>query len=117
MSELSKEACSACRPDAPRVEAEEARTLLQQIPEWSRVTRDDVPRLEREYRFKNFVQAQAFCLAVGEMAETMQHHPDISYGWGYARIHWYTHKINGLHRNDFVCAAKTDQLFLNDQGA
>ncbi len=115
MSGLVNEQCSACRVGAPTVTETEARELLLEIPDWAIVTVKDVPQLKREYRFKNFAAALAFVNAVGELAESLQHHPDITFGWGYARIVWYTHKIHGLHRNDFVCAAKSDQLFEQNQ--
>lgn len=111
MADLNSETCTACKPDAPKVNADEARQLLLQIPDWAIVTLKEIPQLKREYKFRNFVDAQRFCNKVAEMAEALQHHPEITFGWGYARLIWYTHKINGLHRNDFVCAAKSDQLF------
>lgn len=107
---LQQEECSACRPDAPRVTEEEARELLLQLPDWAIVTVKQVPQLRREYKTRNFAQAQTLAVQIGEMAESLQHHPDITYGWGYLRLVWYTHKINGLHRNDFICAAKSDEI-------
>lgn len=107
---LQHEECSACRPDAPRVSEEEGRELLLQLPDWAIVTVQQVPQLKREYKTRNFVEAQGLAVQIGEMAESLQHHPEITYGWGYLRLVWYTHKINGLHRNDFICAAKSDEI-------
>ena len=111
MSELIDESCSACRVGAPQVGEKESRELLLQIPDWAIVTLKEIPQLKREYKFRNFVDAQRFCNQVADMAESFNHHPEMTFGWGYARLTWYTHKIHGLHRNDFVCAAKSDQLF------
>lgn len=111
MSELANEQCSACKVGAPTVDTDEARQLLLEIPDWAIVTIKDIALLRREYKFNNFISAQAYVNSVAAMAEERQHHPEITFGWGYARLTWYTHKIKGLHRNDFVCAAKSDQLF------
>jgi 4a-hydroxytetrahydrobiopterin dehydratase len=71
---------------------------------------DGIPRLERQYRFRSFVDALAFTNRVGEIAEAEGHHPAILTEWGRVTVSWWTHKIRGLHRNDFVMAAKTDRL-------
>jgi len=110
-ADLTQEACDACRADAPKVNAVEARELQQQIPDWQLIDVDGTQQLQREYSFKNFAQALAFTNRIGEMAEKLQHHPDILTAWGRVRIVWYTHKIGGLHRNDFRCAARSDELF------
>jgi 4a-hydroxytetrahydrobiopterin dehydratase len=110
MSTLIAERCVACRKDAPRVTAEEVAELRPQIPEWSLVERDGVPRLERTYRFADFAEALAFTGRVGELAESEGHHPAVLTEWGKVTVTWWTHKIRGLHRNDFIMAAKTDSL-------
>ena len=110
MEELVFQKCVACRPDAPRATEEEIAEFMPQIPEWKIVDWDGIPRLERTYRFKNFAQALAFTNRVGEIAEAEGHHPAILTEWGKTTISWYTHKIKGLHRNDFIMAAKTDQI-------
>ena len=112
MSEtLSESSCEACRMDAPRVEKQEAEQLLQQIPEWNLIEIDGINQLERIYKFKNFKQALAFTNLVGEMAESEGHHPALTTEWGKVTVQWWSHSIKGLHRNDFICAAKTDLLF------
>ncbi|CCN72754.1 Pterin-4-alpha-carbinolamine dehydratase [Vibrio nigripulchritudo SOn1] len=112
MSEtLSESSCEACRMDAPRVEKREAEQLLQQIPEWNLIEIDGINQLERIYKFKNFKQALAFTNLVGEMAESEGHHPALTTEWGKVTVQWWSHSIKGLHRNDFICAAKTDLLF------
>ncbi|MGY8813819.1 MAG: 4a-hydroxytetrahydrobiopterin dehydratase [Gammaproteobacteria bacterium] len=110
MNTLNKEKCVACRVEAPKVEGAEIDDLLIQIPEWHLVEIDNVPRLTRQYKFKNFVEAIAFTNKVGEIAEAEDHHPAILTEWGSVQVSWWTHKIKGLHRNDFVMAAKTDSI-------
>ena len=67
-------------------------------------------RLERDFNFIDFAEALAFVNKVGALAEAEKHHPDILLSWGKVKITLYTHKINGLHENDFVLAAKIDTL-------
>lgn len=111
MSELSQETCEACRFDAPRVKPEERQELGAQIPDWRTVTVDDVERLRREFKLKDYKSALAFTNRVAEMAEAENHHPLIVLEWGRVTIDWWTHKILGLHRNDFISAAKTDAIW------
>lgn len=102
--------CEACRRDSPLVTAEEAAALRPLIPEWREETHDDVPRLVRQFRFPNFRAALAFTVRVGELAEAEGHHPALLTEWGRVTVSWWSHKIRGLHRNDFIMAAKTDAL-------
>ncbi|WP_018692770.1 4a-hydroxytetrahydrobiopterin dehydratase [Algicola sagamiensis] len=111
MSELLQQKCEACRADAPKVSDEELGELIRQIPDWTPLTRDGVLQLERVYKFKNFKQAIAFTNAIGDMAEAEFHHPALLTEWGKVTITWWTHAIGGLHKNDFICAAKTDAIF------
>jgi 4a-hydroxytetrahydrobiopterin dehydratase len=111
MSTLVQEKCEACRKGAPTVTDSEIAELKPQIPEWVLLTRDDIPRLERVFRFNDFTQALAFTVKVGELAESEEHHPAILTEWGRVTVTWWTHKIRGLHRNDFIMAAKTDELY------
>jgi 4a-hydroxytetrahydrobiopterin dehydratase len=111
MTNLTQERCVACRKDSPRVTDTEVAELKLQIPEWNLVERDEIPRLERTYRFKDFAQALAFTNHVGALAEEEGHHPMLITEYGRVGVSWWTHKIKGLHRNDFVMAAKTDALY------
>ena len=111
MTELTQEKCVACRADAPKVTDAEIAELRPRIPEWELAERDGIPRLERMFRFKNFAEALAFTLRVGELAEGEGHPPAILTEWGRVTVSWWTHKIRGLHRNDFIMAAKTDQVY------
>jgi 4a-hydroxytetrahydrobiopterin dehydratase len=74
------------------------------------VTKDGIKRLERSFKFNDFAEALAFTNQVGELAEKQGHHPDILTEWGKVTISWWTHAIKGLHKNDFIMAAKTDRL-------
>ena len=110
MAILVQERCVACRRDSPRVTEEEIAELKPQIPEWELAERDGVPRLERVFSFPDFAQALAFTNRVGAAAEEEGHHPALLTEWGRVTVSWWTHKIRGLHRNDFIMAAKTDSL-------
>ena len=110
MSTLSAERCIACRRDSPRVTEEEIRELRREISGWQLLERDDIARLERVFHFPTFADALAFTNRVGALAEAEGHHPAILTEWGRVTVTWWTHKIRGLHRNDFIMAAKTDGL-------
>ena len=111
MTSLADGQCVACRPGAPPVGDDEATTLLREIPEWRVVERDGIRRLERVYTFPDFLTALAFTNAVGEIAERAEHHPALTTEYGRVAVAWWTHTIRGLHRNDFVMAAKTDRVY------
>ena len=110
MSELSEMKCTACRGGEPTLTHAEIAELLPQVPEWQVVQREGIERLERVFRFRNFAQALAFTNKVGEQAEEEGHHPALLTEWGKVTVTWWTHKIGGLHRNDFIMAARTDEL-------
>ncbi|GIX46539.1 MAG: putative pterin-4-alpha-carbinolamine dehydratase 1 [Candidatus Tectimicrobiota bacterium] len=111
METLARMRCTACRPGEPTVTTEEIAALQPQIPAWQVVERDGIQRLERVFRFRNFAEALAFTTKVGELAEAEGHHPALLTEWGRVTVTWWTHKIKGLHRNDFIMAAKTDELY------
>ena len=102
--------CVACRSDAPTVTEAEIAELQPQVPEWEITEQDGIKRLSRLFRFDDFANALAFTNALGELAEEEDHHPALLTEWGRTTVTWWTHKIKGLHRNDFVMAAKTDAL-------
>ncbi len=108
MSALRQEDCIPCRGGVPPLEASEIDALLPEVPEW-RVAADP-PRILRRWTFPDFQTAQDFVVKVGAVAEAAGHHPDITFGWGYAEVSTYTHAIGGLQRADFVLAAKIDAL-------
>lgn len=111
MASLSQQACEACRADAPRISDEELRELMPKIPHWSVVVVDGVMQLQREFAFADFAAAMAFANRVGEIAETAGHHPAILTEWGRVTVNWWSHKIRGLHKNDLIMAARTDEVF------
>jgi len=103
--------CVPCRRDTPPLGDAEVAALLPQIPEWQLVESNGVKKLRRAFRFSDFAQALDFASGVGDVAEDQGHHPVLLIEWGRATVTWWTHAIRGLHRNDFVMAAKTDELF------
>ena len=111
MEQLAQMNCVACRGDEPKLTDAEIVTLALKVPTWQLVEREGIQRLERVFRFKDFAQALAFTNRVGEIAETEGHHPVLITDWGKVTVTWWSHKIKGLHRNDFIMAAKTDQLY------
>ncbi len=111
MADLLKMKCVACRADSPHVTDAEIAELRPQVPDWQLLERNGLLQLERVYKFKNFVEALAFTNRVGTIAEEEGHHPAILTEWGRVTVTWWTHKIKGLHRNDFIMAAKSDQLY------
>jgi 4a-hydroxytetrahydrobiopterin dehydratase len=110
MDALTNEKCTACRRDSPVATDAEIQELKPKIPEWTLVERDGIQRIERAYRFANFAEALAFTNRVGAIAEEEGHHPAILTEWGRVTVTLWTHKIRGLHRNDFIMAAKIDAL-------
>ncbi len=89
----------------------EIETYLAQVPDWQVIEADGEKRLRRQFTFKNFAQALQFTDRVGHLAEQQDHHPALLTEWGKVTVDWWTHKIHGLHRNDFIMAAKTDQEY------
>ena len=111
MEELTQLKCTACRGGDPTLTDAEIAGLQPQIPEWRVIEINGIKRLERVFTFKDFVSALAFTNKAGALAEEEGHHPAILTEWGKVTVSWWTHKIKGLHRNDFIMAAKTDELY------
>lgn len=110
MDNLTQMKCTACRKGEPTVTDAEIAEFHPQVPEWQIVEKEGIKRLERIFKFENFVQALAFANSVGELAEAEGHHPALLVEWGKVTVQWWTHKIRGMHHNDFIMAAKTDKL-------
>jgi len=110
VSDLVKQKCEACRADAPRVTDDELPDLLKQIPDWQPITTESVLKLNKVFNFENYAEAISFTNRIAELAEEEDHHPAILLEWGRVEVTWWTHKIGGLHKNDFIAAAKTDLL-------
>ena len=111
MTALNQEKCEACRRDSPSVTEAEVAQLKPELPEWEMITENDIPKLDRVFKFKNFQQALDFTNQLGILAEEQGHHPRLTTEWGRVQVAWWTHKIRNLHRNDFVMAAKSDQVY------
>jgi len=111
MDELKNQQCEACRSDAPKLTDMKMNDFLSQVPDWKIIEIEGIKRLIRKYEFRNFVEALDFTNKVGEIAESEGHHPAILTEWGSVEVSWWSHKIKGLHSNDFIMAAKTDSLY------
>ncbi len=110
MCELATRKCEACRVGAPTVTDAEAGELHRQIPAWELIEADGIKRITRTFRFGNFAEALAFTNQIGSIAEEANHHPRLVTEWGRVGVTWWTHKIRGLHVNDFIMAARADAL-------
>ena len=109
MSDLASSTCEACRIDAPTLSNDEALVLIMEIEGWDLIN-DGATKLKKEFSFSNYRGSVDFLNKVAEMANKEDHHPQITLEWGKVTIIWWSHKIKGLHKNDFICAAKTDNL-------
>ena len=114
MKDLTSIQCIPCSAGAPKATKEELAAFQEQCPDWQVQEVHGVKRVTRRFTHKNFVQALAFTNQVGEIAEAEGHHPSILTEWGKVTVSWWTHKIGGLHQNDFIMAAKTDQLYTQE---
>ena len=109
MSILTTKRCLPCEGGVPALAADQVATLLKDVPEWKQTA--DSKRIRREWRVKNFLAGLDFFRRVGDLAESEQHHPDLHLeGYRNLWIELYTHAIGGLSENDFILAAKIDQL-------
>ena len=109
MSDLASNTCEACRIDAPKVSDYEANMLLKEIDNWDLI-QEEVKQLKKIFSFSSYKESVDFSNKVAKMADREDHHPTITLEWGKVTVVWWSHKIKGLHKNDFICAAKTDQL-------
>ena len=107
---LTESKCEACTIDAPLVSDNEATQLLKELDYWKIEQRDGTKQLVKEYKFSNYEDSVNFCKKVADLAESEDHHPKIILEYGCVEVSWWSHKIKGLHKNDFICAAKTDQI-------
>lgn len=107
-AQLTAKKCTPCQGGIPPFTREQAEAFLPSVPGWELL--EEGTQLKRTFRHRNFVEAMDFARDVGKLCEKEGHHPDISMGWGYCRIVFQTHKINGLHENDFIMAAKVNEL-------
>lgn len=111
MSTLSLENCARVNKTTTALESDEIRQLLKEIPGWQLMDRDGDLSLMKTFRFQNFKDAINFTNLVGQQAEDQDHHPAILTEWGRVTVTWWTHVVHGLHRNDFIMAARTDSVY------
>ena len=111
MSTLAEESLTLCRKDNPALSAPERTTLLSRLEGWEITAEANVSRLRRVFTFGDYTSALAFTQEVASAAEQANHHPAILLEWGRVTISWWTHTIQGLHRNDFIMAARCDRIF------
>lgn len=116
MEDLARQRCEPCSGDSPAVPETDWPALLAELPGWRTQAEDGVPLLTRSYRFGDFLQALAFANTLGELSEAENHHPRLVVEYGRVAVAWWTHSIGGLHRNDFIMAARTD-LAAQQRGA
>lgn len=110
MTKLLEQKCAPCSGDVSPATEKEINTYKKEVPDWDLITENGEPHLQRIYEFPNFKAALAFTNSIGEIAEAEGHHPALLTEWGKVTVTWWTHSINGLHHNDFIMAAKSDEI-------
>jgi len=111
MSGLTQATCVPCRGGVPTLTEAEIAALAPQVAGWRVVEVEGIKRIVREFAFPDFAKAMTFAVQVGAIAESEGHHPDLHVAWGKVVVETWTHKIKGLHRNDFILAAKVDEAY------
>ena len=112
MNDLLKKKCVPCEGGLVPFDISQIHKYQKKVDGWHVINNDNKNfSLEKKFKFKNFEESQNFINKVGTISEEEGHHPDISFGWGYAKITIQTHAIEGLSENDFILAAKIDQIF------
>ena len=109
MADLASEELVVLNASSVGLSTDEVNELKPQLPEWT-VVNDGMAKLERTYRFDTFASAMAFANKVGNAADEVDHHPELTTTWGRTTVRWWTHSLGGLSRNDFIMAAKTDAI-------
>ena len=111
MNDLAKKKCVACDGKIPPFDKSEIHKYLKKVDGWSvKSNEDESFYLTKEFTFRNFQESQNFVSKISRLAEEENHHPDISFGWGYCRVKIFTHAIKGLAESDFILAAKIDEI-------
>ena len=109
MNDLSSQSCEACQIDAPKVPQDQIQILLSEINGWVLIE-EPINKIQKIFSFKSYKDSVNFSNKVANLADDEDHHPQIVLEWGKVTVIWWSHKIEGLHKNDFICAAKTDKL-------
>ncbi len=101
---LTDKQCTPCQGGTEPMDADQAKAHLAEVPGWELT--HDATRIRRDFKLKDFKAAQALVNTVGDLSEQENHHPEIAFGYGHVTVEIWTHKINGLHENDFILASK-----------
>jgi 4a-hydroxytetrahydrobiopterin dehydratase len=109
VNDLSSQSCEACQIDAPKVPQDQIQILLSEINGWVLIE-EPINKIQKIFSFKSYKDSVDFSNKVASLADDEDHHPQIVLEWGKVTVIWWSHKIEGLHKNDFICAAKTDKL-------
>ena len=112
MSNLADKKCEACTIDASLVNLADYPDLLKELDGWS-IIKESKNILVKNYKFTNYADSVSFAIKIADLAKVEDHHPKIVLEWGAVKLEWWSHKIKGLHMNDFICAAKSDKIFYN----
>ena len=115
MKNYESKVCVACQPDAPKATKEKINEFLNNYLEWELIEDNQVPQLKRIYKFNDYTGAVDFTKKITDISEKEKHHPSILLEWGKVTVRWWTHKIKGLHENDFIMSAKTDEIYNTNQ--
>ena len=107
--------CVACHADAPKATKEQISEFQNNYLEWELIEDNQVPQLKRIYKFNDYMGAVDFTKKIADISEKENHHPSILLEWGKVTVRWWTHKIKGLHENDFIMSAKTDEIYNSNQ--
>ena len=107
---LKESECEACRIDAPKVTDIEKQEFLKELSDWKIIDNSGIDQLVKTFNFASYQDASVFTQKVADLADDEDHHPKIVLEYGKVEVFWWSHKIKGLHKNDFICAAKTDLL-------
>ena len=111
MTILSQQTCSACEIGAPVVAKHEQIKLLNDLDGW-KIDHSGISKLIKKFKFINYQDSVKFANLIVDLAESQDHHPKITLEWDSVNLEWWSHKVKGLHINDFICAAKSDEIFL-----
>ena len=110
MTDLSQQTCSVCEIGTPTLPDDQQIELLKDLDGWD-IDRTNISRLVKVFKFKNYKQPLEFANLIASLAESQNHHPKIIIEWGEVTLEWWSHEIKGLHKNDFICAAKSDKFY------
>ena len=110
MTNLNQMKCEACDASATLLSASEIESLMQEVGEWSLIEDSGTQKLRRVFHTNNYTKSIAFTNAIAQLAESVNHHPLLIVEYSTVTVEWWSHKINGLHKNDFIMAAKTSDL-------